>query len=147
LYRTETVKDVDVVVAKSYPDEVQLVRAMWCIGASLREGGDMVILSHAPDGQCLHQLRGRFGTDYGGRLYNPDRRPKLQEKAASIIVMAPYLSRSDKDDVGLPEKLLRYRNWAEVLEELKGRNGSGTKVGVYPYAPLQMPNEAARWVA
>jgi nickel-dependent lactate racemase len=147
LYRTETVKDVDVVVANSYPDEVQLVRAMWCIGASLREGGDMVILSHAPDGQCLHQLRGRFGTDYGGRLYNPDRRPKLQEKAASIIVMAPYLSRSDKDDVGLPEKLLRYRNWAEVLEELKGRNGSGTKVGVYPYAPLQMPNEAARWVA
>jgi nickel-dependent lactate racemase len=147
VYRTETVTDVDVVVANSYPDEVQLIRAMWCIGPSLREGGDVVILTHAPDGQLLHQLRNRFGTDYGGRLYAPGRRPKMQEKAARIIVVAPYLSRSEKDDIGLPEKIVRCRDWTEALKELKGRNGSGTKVGVYPYAPLQLPDKAAQWVA
>jgi nickel-dependent lactate racemase len=147
MYRTEPVTDVDVVVANSYPDEVQLIRTMWCIGASLREGGDMVILSNAPDGQLLHQMNGRFGTDFGGRMHNPDRLPKLQEKAAKIIVVAPYLSRAEKDEVGLPEKIIRCRNWTEALEELKGRNGSSTKVGVYPYAPLQMTEKAARWVA
>jgi hypothetical protein len=147
LYCTDTVKDADVVVANSYPDEVQLIRTMWCIGASLREGGDMVIVSYAPEGQLIHQGSGRFGTDYGGRLYNPGRLFKMQEKAGRIIVVAPYLSRAEKDDACHPEKVVRCRDWAEALEELKGRNGSGVKVGVYPYAPLQMPEAAARWVA
>jgi nickel-dependent lactate racemase len=147
VYRTETIKDADVVVANSYPDEVQLLRTMWCIGPSLREGGDMVIVSHAPNGQNLHQAAGRFGTDYGGRMYNPGRLPKMQEKAARVIVVAPYLSRYEKDNAGVPEKVVRCRDWAEALEELKGRNGSDTKVGVYPYAPLQMTEKAARWLA
>jgi nickel-dependent lactate racemase len=147
VYRTETVKDADVVVLNSYPDEVQLIKGMWCIGASLREGGDVVILTHAPDGQMLHQLNGRFGTDFGGRRYNPGGLPKKQEKAARILVAAPYFSRSEKDSVGLPEKVFHCRNWAEALEELKGRNGNDTKVGIYPCAPLHLPDEAARWGA
>jgi hypothetical protein len=146
VYRTETVNEMDVVVANSYPDEVQLVRAMWTIGASLREGGDVVIWSHAPDGQMLHQLNDRFGTDYGGRGYEPDRLPKMQAKAARIIVVAPYLSRSEKAAVGLPEKVIHLRDWAEALVELVGKNGPGTKVGVYPYAPMQMPEKATRWI-
>jgi hypothetical protein len=48
---------------------------------------------------------------------------KIQEKVARIIVMAPYFSRSEKDSVGLPEKVIRCRNWAEALEQLKGKNG------------------------
>jgi nickel-dependent lactate racemase len=144
VYGTETVKDVDVVVANSYPDEIQLIRVMWCIGASLREGGTMVILSHAPDGQCFVQIRDRAGTDYGGRHYKPDLLPKKQEKAARIIVVGPDLSRSDKDAVGLPEKVIHCRDWAAALEELKGRNGAGTTVGIYPYGALQIPVEAAR---
>jgi nickel-dependent lactate racemase len=142
VYRTETIKDVDVVVINSYPDEIQLIKVMWCIGASLREGGDVVILSHAPDGQMFHQLRGRWGTDYGGRLYGPSRIPKKQEKAERIIVAAPDLSRYDRDNVGLPEKVIHCRDWAEALEELKSKNGSGTKVGIYPYATVQMREEA-----
>jgi hypothetical protein len=69
----------------------------------------------------------------------------LQEEAKRMIVMAPYLSRFDKDDVGLPEKVFHCRDWTEALEELKGKNGPGIKVGVYPYAPLQMADKAARW--
>ena len=145
VYRTDTVKDVDVVVSNSYPDEVQLIRSMWGIGASLRQGGDVVIWSHAPEGQMLHQLGGRFGTDYGGRGYNPGRLPKAQEKAARIFVVAPYLSRSDRQEIGLSEKIIHCRDWAEALVKLVARNGSGTKVGVYPCAPLQMSEKAAKW--
>jgi lactate racemase len=147
VYRTETITDADVVVANSYPDEVQLVRTMWTIGASLRQGGDVVIWSYAPDGQNLHQLNDRFGTDYGGRLYKAGRLPALQVKAARIIVVAPNLSKAEKDDVGLPEKVIHCRNWGEALAELVVKNGPGTKVGVYPYVPLQMSEKAARWLA
>ena len=146
VYRTETVKDVDVVVANSYPDEVQLIRTMWTISASLRQGGDAVIWSYAPDGQTLHQLNDRFGTDFGGRQFKPGRILKPQEKAARLIFVAPYLSKYERDAVCLPEKFVHCRDWGEALAELVGKNGPGTKVGVYPYVPLQMSEKAAQWV-
>jgi lactate racemase len=147
VYRTETVKDVDVVVANSYPDEVQLIRIMWCLGASLRAGGDMVVFSHAPDGQCFVQLRDRRGTDFGGRHYKPGLMAKKQEKAARIIVVAPDLSRADKDEIGPAEKVIHCRTWDEALEKLRSKNGPGTKVGVYPYGAVQMDEKSARWLA
>lgn len=144
VYRTETVTDVDVILSNSYPDEVQLSRAMWPIGASLRRGGDMVIWSHAPEGQMLHQLLGRFGTDYGGRHYNRNRISNMQEKATRIIIVAPYLTKCEREDVGLPEKVIHCRDWGEALVALVGKNGPGTKVGVYPYSPMQLPDKMVR---
>lgn len=141
LYRTEVVEDMDVVVANSYPDECQIGRGAWCVPRSLREGGDVVLLSHSPDGQNLHQLSGRFGTDYGGRVYAPDRLYNNLKKAARVIVMSPILSRYDRDMAGPAEKVVWCKTWAEVLAELAGRHGAATKVGVYPYAPLQVPAE------
>jgi hypothetical protein len=139
LYRTETVVDADVLVLNSYPDEFQLGRSMGCVPGSLHEGGDVVLLTHSHEGQTLHQLSGRFGTDYGGRMYTPARVYRSIEKAAKIIVVAPCLSRYDRDMIGPQEKLTWCKTWAEALAELTGRHGSGTKVGVYPYAPLQVP--------
>jgi len=139
LYETETVKDADVLVLNSYPDECQLVRSMGCIPYSLHEGGDVVIITHSHEGQNLHQLNSRFGTDYGGRLYSPVHVYRFIEKAAKIIVVSPYLSRYDRDLIGPKEKVTWCKTWAEALAELMVRHGSGTKVGVYPYAPLQVP--------
>ena len=41
--------------------------------------------------------------------------------------------------VGPQTKVTWCKTWVEALAELTGRHGSGTKVGVYPYAPLQVP--------
>ncbi len=139
LYRTETVVDADVLVLNSYPDESQIVRSMGYIRTSLREGGDVVLVTYSHEGENLHQLGSRFGTDYGGRLYHPAGIYRSVEKAAKIIVVAPHLSKYDRDNIGPREKLTWCKTWAEALAELTGRHGSGTKVGVYPYAPLQMP--------
>jgi hypothetical protein len=139
VYKTETVKDADVLVLNSYPDECQLVRSMGCVPDSLHEGGDVVVITHSFEGQNLHQWAGRFGTDYGGRGYKPARVYRYIEKATKIILMAPHLSRCDRDMIGTPEKLTWCKTWVEVLAELMGRHGPGTKVGVYPYAPLQVP--------
>jgi nickel-dependent lactate racemase len=143
LYRTETVKDVDVVVANSYPDEGQMWRAMWCIPTSLRESGTAVVLTHSDEGYNLNQLRGRFGTNYGGRMYDPSRISNMQKKAAKVIVVARHLSKFEKDEVGPAEKVVWCRNWDEALKELMRDNGPGTKVGVYPYAPLQIPADGS----
>ena len=105
----------------------------------------MVILSHAPDGQMIHQLRGRFGAEFGGRRYDPNRLSKLQEKADRVIIVAPYLSRSEKDELGDPKKIIHCRQWGECVEKLREKNGAGTKVGVYPYAFLQMPDTTPKY--
>lgn len=143
LYVTETIKDAEVLIVNSFPDEPQLGRASWVVPESLREGGDVVLLTYSHEGQNLHQLSGRFGTDYGGRGYNPQRASANLGKASRIIVLAPHLSKYDRDMAGPPEKVVWYKTWAEVLADLAGRHGAGTKVGVYPYAPLQMPVHAA----
>jgi len=139
MYSTQLAKDADIVVSNSYPDESQMGRGMWCVDPSLKEGGDVVLLTHSFDGQNLHQLSSRFGTGYGGRMYNPQRLNRRLEKTRRIIVMTPNLSRYDRDDLVPKEKVVWCRNWGEVLAELAGDNGAGTKVAVYPYAPLQMP--------
>ena len=139
LYSTETAKDADVVVANSYPDESQMGRAMWCVPLSLKEGGDVVLINHSFEGQNLHQLASRFGTGFGGHMYNPNRLNRGLGNANRIIVMTPHLSRYDRDDLTPTEKVVWCKNWGESLAELASKHGPGTKVAVYPYAPLQMP--------
>ena len=139
VYRTEMVKDADVLVVNTYPFETQIGRAMWCISDSVREGGDVVLLIHSRDEQCPHQLSGRFGTDFGGPGYGPDRRYfGALEKAGKVIVLAPHLSKADRDSLAPPGKVVWCRNWGKALVELVGRHGPGTKVGVYPCAALQL---------
>ena len=139
LYRTEMVADADVLVLNSYPDESQLSRSMGCVPSSLRDGGDVVLICYSHEGQNLHQLRGRFGTDFGGRLYTPPRAYREIEKASRIILVAPFLSKYDRDTVGPREKVVWCKTWAEAMAELTPSHGPGTRVGVYPYAPLQVP--------
>jgi len=144
LYRTELVKDADLLVLNSYPDESQLSRSFGCVPSSLREGGDVVVITYSHEGQNLHQLRGRFGTDYGGRLYRPTTVYPELAKASRIILVAPHLSKYDRETAGPPEKVTWCKTWAEAQAELMASHGPGTKVGVYPYAPLQVPFAAGR---
>jgi nickel-dependent lactate racemase len=139
LYKTEVLKNADIVVANGYPDESQVGRAMWCIPPSLKEGGDAVVLTHSWDGQNLHQLGSRFGTGYGGRLYNPQRLNRGMDRAKRILWVTPNLSKYDLDDVQPSDRVTWCKTWGEVMAELTATHGPGTKVAVYPYAPLQFP--------
>ena len=139
LYSTPVARDADVVVANSYPDEGQMGRAHWVVPASLKEGGDVVVLTHSHEGQNLHQLSSRFGTDYGGRGYRPAEVSRTSPRPGRVILMAPFLSKYDREAAGPAEKVVWCKDWGEVLAELSGRHGPGTRVAVYPYAPLQMP--------
>ena len=138
LYRSETVTDADILVVNSYPDESQIIRSYWTVPLSLREGGDVVVVTYSWEGQNMLQLYSRFGTDYGGRGYKPGNVYGHLSKADRVFVLAPHLSRYDRDNLAPPEKLIWCKSWGEVLERLIARHGPGAKVGIYPYAPLQM---------
>ncbi|MDP2954290.1 MAG: nickel-dependent lactate racemase [Chloroflexota bacterium] len=138
VYRTEVATDVDVVVTNSYPDESQPYRATWCVPLSLREGGDVVLLAYSLLGQTLHQWVGRFGTDYGGRGYDPGAQYTNLGKAGRVIVLSPYPSKYDQSQFGPSNKVTWCCSWGEALAQLAGKRGPGTKVAIYPCAPIQM---------
>jgi nickel-dependent lactate racemase len=138
VHSTEVATGADVVVINTYPDESQFVRSTWCVPTSLKEGGDVVMVIQSHEGQNLHHFGGQFGTDYGGRGWQPGLRSRLLAKAGRILVFAPYLSMYDRKELGAPEKEVVWcQDWGEVMAELAGHHGNGTKVAVYPYASLQ----------
>lgn len=138
VYYTEAVREADLLVINGYPDESQFARSTWCVPLSLREGGDVVLITYSHEGQNLHQWSGRFGTDFGGRNWKPGGRAKNLAKANKVIVFAPRLSQLDRQELGAEEKVIWCKDWGEVLAELLPRHGAGAKVGVYPYASVQM---------
>lgn len=142
LYQGELTEDADVVIANSYPDEGQISRSLRYVDAMIREGGDLVIVNHSYEGQNLHQLSSRFGSDYGGRAYNPGRFNDAVKKAGRIFVLAPHLSRYDRDTIGPEGKVVWGTSWAEILADLVVKNGAGSKVAVLPYAPLFIAEDA-----
>jgi nickel-dependent lactate racemase len=137
VYHTELAKDADVLVTNGYPDEHQFNRQMWLVPHSLKEGGDFVMIGWTDDGQVLHQYAGRFGTEFGGRGWSPGLRTKPLAKAGRVILLAPQLSRYDRQELA-PEKLIWCQTWGEVLAELATRNSAGTRAVLYPYAPIQL---------
>jgi nickel-dependent lactate racemase len=138
-YVTELGKDADIVISNSYPDEPQIVRAYWPVPATLKDGGDLVVLTHFWEGQNLQGLVARYGTEYGGVMWKPRLRANALAKASRVFIMAPFMSKYDLEESGPAEKLVWRTRWDDILAELVGKHGAGTKVVVYPYTALQMP--------
>jgi hypothetical protein len=138
LYYTEPATDADVVVANSYPDEMQVGRSYWTFGASLRPGGDAVLLCHSWEGQNMLFVASRFGTSYGAQFWDPQTRDRAFARADRVFLLAPFLSRVDREELAPPEKLVWCKTWDELVGQLAARHGVKAKVAVYPYAPLQM---------
>ena len=139
VYATKMLKDMDVLVINGYPDECQVRRSTWTVPISLRQGGDVVIVNHSHSGQVVHQWNARFGTDFGGGGWTPGGMAMHTAKAARVIFMSPFLTKMDRMELGAPEKVVWYKTWGEVLADLVSRHGSGAKIGVYPYPPIQIP--------
>jgi len=139
VYKTSMIKDADIVVSNGYPDECQFARSTFLVPHSLKEGGDVVIVNHSYGGQAVHMWAGRWGTDFGGHGWTPGHRARHLVKASRIYIMAPALAKADRMEFGAAEKVFWYKSWGEVLADLVSRHGAGTRVGVFPYSPLQLP--------
>ena len=125
----------DVVVANSYPGEAG--KASWPVGASLREGGTVVIVHSYVQGSVHHNIYGQFGRRHGGHLgrfprEGPARSPFT--KAGRMIYVGPWHSKRDMNPTTTWVK-----TWDEARKILEKIHGGNAKVAVYPYCALQMP--------
>ena len=142
LYTTPVADASDIVVSNAYPIENQTIKAVWPGTLALKEGGTAVIITQSVEGQALHYLSGRFGTDYGGTMWSS---PKglIIPKAKKILVCSSYISRNDLDFYGPREQVIPCRTWGEVLLNLLEGYPGQASVSVYPYASIQLPPEGS----
>ena len=138
LYATPLASDCDVVVTNTYPIENQAAKGIWPPDLSLKEGGVAVVISESVEGQAPHYLGGRFGTNYGGRIWSPVQQSPIR-KAGLLLVCSRYPSRTDLDVYGPGDHVVACANWSEVLIQLTARYPQGAKAAVYPYAAIQLP--------
>jgi len=134
VYATEQVAGLDVVVSNAY---LKSSEAFVSVPVAIRslglEGGTIVMIINAPEGQIVHYLMRSFGKGYGGRLY-ADRTLPPQFK---VIVLNPLKDLNCVDMFTKPHAVTWASNWSEVLEELRGLYPNGAKVAVYPDATTQ----------
>ena len=140
LYATPIAESCDITVTNTFPIENQAVKGVWPANLSLKEGGLAVVVAQSVEGQALHYLAGRFGTNYGGKMWGGAQQISIP-KAGRILVYSSYLSRSDLDMFGAPDKVVPCATWGEVLIHLLAAYPQKARVGVYPYAAIQYPEE------
>jgi nickel-dependent lactate racemase len=141
LYATSMAKDCDIVVMNTYPIENQMVKGIWPARLSLKEGGIGVVVVQSVEGQAAHYLAGRFGTNYGGKMWGATQQLAIPH-AKRLLVCSSYLSRYDLDMYGPSENVAPCSSWSEILIQLLESYPQQAKVGVFPYAAIQYPAEA-----
>lgn len=141
-YWTDSPSDADVVVANAYLKENQAVSAMSIATHAVRDGGTIVLIANAPEGQNAHYLYGKFGKRIGGKLWA---RPPSYSKKMTIIVYSRYRERDPLLEVADPEHLSWTRTWSETVEAVSASiNKRSPKVAVFPTAGIQVPSSAYR---
>ncbi len=99
------------------------------------EGGDLVVIANAPEGQVTHYVYRSFGKEVGGRLWR--RRSSLSPKVKRLIIYAPYMDRTAADWIAPPESIIWAKTWVEVLEVLREAHRGSARVAVVPDATIQ----------
>lgn len=143
-YATETPEGFDIVVANNYFKSNEASLAMAIAVDTVREGGTVVLISIAPDGQMSHYNVGKWGKNLGGPLYQARRAAQTPPKLGKLIVYSPYKLKDPWLPIGNPEEMTWLKDWAEVLEELKNCHEGKPRIAVYPNAEVQRPVQPSR---
>lgn len=134
-YLTPAARDKDIVIANTFAKANEAISGLLVAFPSVsQQGGDVVLIANAPEGQITHYLMGPFGNSIGGQL-------SLQMKPPSnvnqLIIFSEYPELSSKNYLEDSDKVLLVYNWDEVLKLLQESHGSGARVAVYPNADIQ----------
>ena len=135
-YLTPTVEGKDIVIANTFAKANEVI-----IGLSIAypavntEGGDIVLIGNAPEGQVTHYLLGPFGKTTWAKQHQFFW-SEVPQHVNHLIVYSEYPHRGsswlDEDD-----KILYLDRWDDVLKLLQKSHGTDTKVAVYPNAEIQ----------
>ena len=134
-YLTPSAKDCDIVLANTFAKANEAVSGLLVAFPSVRqEGGDVVLIANAPDGQMTHYLMGPFGNEIGGKL---QLRMKPPPNVRRLVLFSEYRELSSRNYIEDSGQVVMMHDWSEVMALLTQGRGPGTKVAVYPNADIQ----------
>jgi len=134
-YMTQPATDCDIVVtntfAKANEGEGGTITGFPSLKSS---GGDLVLISNAPEGHVTHYLFGNWGS------LSPDRFGlvvQLPPQVERLIIFNEYKDHTAAGYFAPVERVLMLDSWREVLRALRERHGETTKVAVYSSSEIQ----------
>jgi lactate racemase len=133
-YRTPKASGFDLVISNSY---AKVSESMISLSAAIPLvctcGGDILIISNAPEGQVAHYIAGIFGKTTYACHYTPCAIPDYVNQ---VIVYNEYPHPGStwfKED----PKVVYYSRWEDVLKRLLKSQGTAASVAVIPDATMQ----------
>ena len=128
----------DLVVANSYAKANEsAIAALLGLMLIRPKEGTLVLVSDAPEGQVPHYVMRAWGSDYGGRHYQPRARGFVSHLMKKLIVMAPYPDRTGLDLICHPDDAVIVKTWPEVLAILENDFPAQARVAVVPDGTMQ----------
>jgi nickel-dependent lactate racemase len=134
-YLTPQPQDCDVVITNTFAKANEGEGGSITGFPSLRAGGgDLVLVSNAPEGHVSHYLLGAWGTISPGEFRLVVNLPLHVER---LILFNEYPDLTATAFFSPRHKVLALSNWEEVLSSLRQRHGPEAKVAVYTSAEIQ----------
>jgi nickel-dependent lactate racemase len=134
-YFTKQAREKDIVIVNSFAKVSEAVSALQVAFPSVKkQGGNVLLIANAMEGQGTHYLMGPFGNNIAGKL-------KLQKKVPShvkrLIFFNEYPELAARHYLEDTDRVVMLDKWAEVLKLLKQDYDNQAKVAVYPNADIQ----------
>ncbi|MFA5870260.1 MAG: lactate racemase domain-containing protein, partial [Candidatus Bathyarchaeia archaeon] len=136
-HRTESPRDMDVVVANSYMRANEPYLSLWPAQESVKQDGSVVLICNDPDGDVNHWIFNNHGKHVGASLWSGKARNLT--RGARLIVYSPYRLRSLEERLGAPGTVTWCKKWDEVVEELKKFHRGSPRVAVLPDGTSGIP--------
>jgi nickel-dependent lactate racemase len=135
-YLTSETKGENIVIANTFAKASEAIAVG--LGAAFLatppQGGDIILIANAPDGQVTHYLMGTFGRETAGKL---GFRIRVPQHVNRVCIFSEYPDVTGRDYIEESDKVFFTHKWDEVLETFPYAGGSDAKVAVYPNADIQ----------
>lgn len=132
IYGSPRFDPVDVCIANGNAKANEANMSFMMGEASIKEGGDIVVINHSAAGNVNHYLGGRWGRYYGGRMSKGY--AETSSKVRKAILYTPWPNETVRKSYG--DRTIICTTWEDVMKELSDR-GAGTTCTVWPDATIQ----------
>jgi len=135
-YLTPKPEAEDIVIANTYAKANESI--MLCLNTASRvvrpEGGDVVLIANAPDGQVTHYLMGTFGKTTRGNIVLS---AKIPQNVNHVIVYSEYPDLAGRAYIEESAKVMFMDDWGDVVKALEQFHPAEARVAVLPSAEIQ----------
>ncbi len=131
----------DIVVGNSYAKANESAIALFMSLMALKADGSgtAVLISDAPEGQVLHYVMRGWGTDYGGRHFEPKVAGQGFRQAfmKRLVIVAPHPDRTMLDLICHIDDATIVKTWPDALALLEEDYPGGARVAVIQDGTMQ----------